>query len=203
MMVATLQAPLAALTAMLELTANPHIILPGMLALITAGLISRELFGKESVYLVLLKVRGHDYDDTPLTQALRRIGVASVMERRFETLPLSAGRESIVTALAGEPRWIVILEGRTPLALMPAADLANHLAEHPDTATFRLTDIPARRLEIKAIDFQATLDEAYGVLNASSKEALFVTRRTIPGIERIYGVLTRQDIEHSYSVPTP
>jgi H+/Cl- antiporter ClcA len=203
MMGATLQAPLAALTAMLELTANPHIILPGMLALITAGLISRELFGKESVYLVLLKARGRDYHDTPLTQTLRRIGVASVMERKVETLPRNAARESILSALAREPRWIVILEGKTPLALMPAADLANHLAEHPESESFRLTDIPASRLEIQAIDFQATLDEAYGMLKTSGKEALFVTRRTIPGIERIYGILTWRDIEHSYSVPTP
>ena len=203
MMGATLQAPLAALTAMLELTANPHIILPGMLALITAGLISRELFGKESVYLVLLKVRGRDYRDTPLTQALRRIGVASVMEKRFETVPLDADRESLMTALASEPRWIVILEGKTPLALMPAADLANHIAGHPETGAFQLTEIPAKRLEITAIDFQATLDEAYSVLKASNTEALFVTRRTVPGIERIYGVLTLREIEQSYSTPVP
>ncbi len=203
MMGATLQAPLAALTAMLELTANPHIILPGMLALITAGLISRELFGKESVYLVLLKVRGRDYRDTPLTQALRRIGVASVMEKRFETVPQDADRETIMTALANVPRWIVILDGKAPLSLMPAADLAIHIAEHPETGSFKLTEIPAKRLEITAIDFQATLDEAYGMLNASSAEALFVIRRTVPGIARIYGVLTRRDIEQSYSIPAP
>lgn len=203
MMGATLQAPLAALTAMLELTANPHIILPGMLALITAGLISRELFGKESVYLVLLKVRGKDYRGNPLTQALRRIGVASVMERKFQTLQRSVDKESIMAALATEPRWILILDNKTPLALMPAADLANHVAERPGGATFQLTEIPAQRREVTAIDFQATLEEACSVLDASSAEALFVTRCTVPGIDRIYGVLTRRDIEQSYSVPQP
>jgi CIC family chloride channel protein len=203
MMGATLQAPLAALTAMLELTANPHIILPGMLALITAGLISRELFGKESVYLVLLKVRGKDYRGNPLTQALRRIGVAGVMERNFQTLPQTATRESIMAALATEPRWVLILDGKSPLALMPAADLANHIAEHPENTSFLLTDIPARRREVTAIDFQATLEEAFSLLEASNTEALFVTRRTIPGIDRIYGVLTRRDIEQGYSVPQP
>ena len=76
----------AALTAILELTANPNIILPGMLALITAGLVSRELFGVDSVYLVMMRARGLDYRHNPLTQTLHRIGVASVMERRIETL---------------------------------------------------------------------------------------------------------------------
>ncbi len=45
MMGATLQAPLAALMAILELTANPNSILPGMMVIVTATLTSRVLFG--------------------------------------------------------------------------------------------------------------------------------------------------------------
>ena len=57
MMSATLQAPLAALIALLELTANPAILLPGMLAVVTADLVARMLLGKESVFMVLLLLR--------------------------------------------------------------------------------------------------------------------------------------------------
>ncbi len=60
-MAATLQAPLAALTAIIELTYNPNIILPGMLVVITASLIAKELFGKDSVFLVLTRARGLEY----------------------------------------------------------------------------------------------------------------------------------------------
>lgn len=203
MMGATLQAPLAALTAMLELTANPHIILPGMLALISGVLISRELFGKDSVYLVLLRLRDQDYLGTPLAQTLRRIGVASVMERSFETLPLVASRQRIMAALEGKPRWILILDATSPRALMPAADLANHVQDHPGEESFELNAIPARRREIIRIDFQATLEEAYTALNSSGMEALYVARRTIPGIDRIHGILTRDNIEQSYRIETP
>jgi len=45
MMAATLQAPLAALIYLLELTANQAIILPGMTAVITASLVTRVVFG--------------------------------------------------------------------------------------------------------------------------------------------------------------
>ena len=200
MMGATLQAPLAALAALLELTANPHIILPGMLAIIAAVLVSREVFGKESVYLVLMKARGLDYRDTPLTQALRRIGVASVMERRFESLPEIVDRGRVLEALASEPRWILIMGEQQPLAIMPAADLAREIQENPDKETCSLTDIPAERRDVTAIDFQATLQEALGVLNTNDAEVLYVTRHTIPGIRRIYGLLTREDIDQSYSV---
>jgi CIC family chloride channel protein len=197
---ATLQAPLAALTAMLELTANPHIILPGMLALIAAGLVSRELFGKDSVYLELMKTRGLDYQDTPLTQALRRMGVANVMEHRVETLVRYIDHEQAVTALSGEPRWILINEDGTPTSVMPAADLARHLKAGDSSKIIDLMEIPAARVDIHPIDFQATLQEALDSLNSHNAEALYVTRTTIPGISRIYGVLTRKEIDRSYSI---
>ncbi len=54
MMGASLRAPLAALTALLELTANPNIILPGMLAVASAELVSRSLRGERSVFDLLL-----------------------------------------------------------------------------------------------------------------------------------------------------
>jgi H+/Cl- antiporter ClcA len=57
MMGASLRAPLAALTALLELTANPNIILPGMLAVATAELTNRLVLGKESVFETLLKIQ--------------------------------------------------------------------------------------------------------------------------------------------------
>ncbi len=195
---ATLQAPLAALTAMLELTANPHIILPGMLALITAGLVSRELFGKESVYLVLLGAREIDYRDSPVAQTLRRIGVANIMERRLETLPRTVTRARIHEALAAEPRWILIREDKQPLYALPAADLARHLQGDTAREEIDLLEIPAARLEVKPVDFQSTLLEALDILKSGESQALYVTRNTIPGLSRIYGILTREDIDRSY-----
>lgn len=56
MMGATLRAPLAALTALLELTGNPNIILPGMLAVATAELTNRLALGKESVFEALMRI---------------------------------------------------------------------------------------------------------------------------------------------------
>lgn len=57
MMGATLRAPLAALTALLELTANPNIILPGMLAVASAELTNRLALGKDSVFDALIKIQ--------------------------------------------------------------------------------------------------------------------------------------------------
>lgn len=56
MMGATLRAPLSALTALLELTGNPNVILPGMLAVATAELTNRLATGKDSIFESLRKI---------------------------------------------------------------------------------------------------------------------------------------------------
>ncbi len=53
MMGATLQAPLAALSALLELTGRVELILPGTLSILGADLVSRILLGRESVFATL------------------------------------------------------------------------------------------------------------------------------------------------------
>jgi CIC family chloride channel protein len=60
MMGATLQAPLAALLAVLELTSNPYLVLPGILAIVTASLSARQLFGCESVFFVQAREQAFD-----------------------------------------------------------------------------------------------------------------------------------------------
>ena len=196
---ATLQAPLAALTAMLELTANPHIIMPGMLALIGAVLVSREVFGKESVFIVMMKARGLDYRDNPVRSMLQRVGVASVMERALETLPVLSDHESIRHALAQEPRWLLLTANQSPVALMPAADLARYMQGEDIADPVDLHEIPAARQDVASIDFEATLQEAAERLESSAAEALYVTRRTVPGITRIYGIVMRSDIDRYYT----
>jgi H+/Cl- antiporter ClcA len=58
MMGATLQAPLSALVAVLELTGNPHVILPGMLAILSATFATRHMFHCESIFTMQLEESG-------------------------------------------------------------------------------------------------------------------------------------------------
>jgi len=60
MMGATLQAPLAALLAVVELTGNPYLVLPGILAIVTASVSAKQLFGCESVFFVQAREMGFD-----------------------------------------------------------------------------------------------------------------------------------------------
>jgi len=57
MMGAVLRAPLAALVALIELTGNLNIILPGMIAVVSGEIAARSLIGDASAFTVMLKVK--------------------------------------------------------------------------------------------------------------------------------------------------
>lgn len=57
MMGATLQAPLAALLAIFELTLSPYAILPGLIAIVAASLTASELLKQPSIFISLMRSR--------------------------------------------------------------------------------------------------------------------------------------------------
>lgn len=109
MMGACLHAPLAALTAILELTGNPNTILPGMAAVMTAFLVARTVFRQRPLFIALLGNRGIDYHADPVDQALDRVGVAALMQTDLPQLDRLPGAEPMtLTAVCG--RWQVTVD---------------------------------------------------------------------------------------------
>lgn len=198
MMAATLQAPLAGLVAILELTGNPHIIFPGMLAVIAATLTSGVAHGHESMYLALLKGMGRDYRNDPIAQSLRRVGVGAVMNRSFVQMPRLGTRASIEEALKETPSWILLRQKEAEELLFRAVDVAHALQSEGLADEVDLLALPAERYVVKALDFQATVQEARELLQQSGAGAIYITRTTVPGIARVYGILTEAEIENSY-----
>ena len=79
MMSAVLQAPLAAMIALMELTRNPSIILPGMATIVIANISCSYVFKQDSVFVEVLRKQGLNYQANPITQALNHQGVTSLM----------------------------------------------------------------------------------------------------------------------------
>ncbi|MFA5529832.1 MAG: chloride channel protein [Thiohalomonadaceae bacterium] len=198
MMGATLQAPLAALMAMLELTANPHILLPGMLAVIAAGLTSSEGFRQGPLFVSLLRVRGLDTRDDPVHQRLRRRGVEAVVEHRWVRSPARLSRPAAEALLAAGPRWLVVQDA-TPPFVLATADLARALTEAPADEDLDLGAIPAAdRLAAVAVPRTASLLDALEAMNAAGADAAYLVRSDRQGKQRVSGVVPRQAIEAEY-----
>ncbi|WP_126456654.1 chloride channel protein [Sulfuriflexus mobilis] len=198
MMAAVLNAPLAALLALLELTGNPNIILPGMLAVITATLTHSELFGRQSVFIMLLRARGLDYRHNPFAQGLRRIGIASLADHSFVRHAQAITTEQARVLLTEPPRWVLVENEQGPVALLPGGDLAHALEVASEGQTLDLLAIPGQRLQLTGIHQQATLQEAMGRLDAEQAEALYIWRPSAPQILRIEGVVTREAINKAW-----
>jgi CIC family chloride channel protein len=207
MMGAVLQAPLAALMALMELTRNPNIILPGMLIITTSSLVTSEAFGKKSLFLTILKNQGLSYQNSPVIQALRRVSVGAIMDRSILRTERHLTVEEARKVLKSEPKWLVVEGSNGPTALLPAVDLARYLEdteklvaeeeiEPPESVD--LMDIPANRRDVAPVQYQATLEEALDQFDATNAEALYVQRHVAPMIQRVYGVVLKTDIESYY-----
>lgn len=195
---ATLHAPLAALLTLLELTGNPQIILPGMLAIVSATIASKELFDQDSVFTLMLRDAGLDNQANPLVQSLQRIGIAAVMNRSVVECADQLTREGALTLLERSPQWIIVRAG-DQRNLLRGADLARYLEASEDEEV-KLGEIPAQRLELAPVAVQATLYEARRRMQEAGVEALYVRRSIARTADRIFGVVLRQDLDSYYSI---
>lgn len=198
MMGASLQAPLAALTAVVELSHSPGVIMPGMLTIILAAMTCRQGFGKDSLFLTMLRANGLDYRANPIIEALRRSGVGSTMNTNFVRQQPVLKREKAEQLINASPDWIMVDKNGTPAYLMPGIAIATYLSQAKEVEEIDLLDIPADRLELAPVHLQATLQEALDILKSKGADALYVQRPIAPGINHIYGVLTRGRIESAY-----
>jgi CIC family chloride channel protein len=209
MMAAVLQAPLAALMAVLELTANPNVILPAMLIIVVATLVSSVVFRQNSVFLSTLDTLGLKYPPDPVTLHLQRAGVTSIMNRQLVRLSRTCTADEARAAVDEQPRWIAVESdpGRIECVLNPA-DLRVFLealhGEEPETAeeaengaaAIDLLEIPGSRLDIVNLDFRATVAQAQEALREPGTEAVCIRRRTAPMIDSVLGIVTQQDIDN-------
>ena len=214
MMGASLQAPLAALVAIMELTYNPNIILPGMLTIVVAQLTVSEVFNKPSLFISMLRSNGLDYDTNPVTQVLRGIGVASLFNKKTKRLgrEITVNKANTLIAEGESIDWIILQDKEgIPSALMPISELAkfiktNETNEEADLDhdgiiddTVDLYEIPANRLQLSPLSLQANLQQAHDKFEQGA-EALFIIfdEKYISAKTRVYGIITPAMVEAAY-----
>lgn len=212
---ASLQAPLAALTAIMELTYNPGIIMPGMLVIVIAQLTASVIFKKQSLFVSMLRNNGLDYDINPAMQVLRGIGAASVLDNKITRVsPLMTQKQakSIISDV-DNIHWILINNEAGELTtLMPTSELAKFLQtasqgnvelkeEMGDEDEFNLLEIPANRMQLSPLSLQASLQQAHEKFTQGA-EVLFVVFNEEKALTntRIYGIITKTMIDASYKI---
>ncbi|WP_133245568.1 chloride channel protein [Pelagibaculum spongiae] len=122
MMGAVLQAPLAALMAVLELTGNPGILTPGMLALVSASLIYGPLFRQKSLFVSLLNDKNIILPLNPMEQ--NNIRVIALADRRFANIHPMPEFDLLQVTLSPANQWLIVKNTNSdPLALYRREDI--------------------------------------------------------------------------------
>jgi len=196
MMGAVLDAPLAAMMAILELTYNPNVIFPSMLVVIVACLFTRWAFHSEGLFQTVLAVQGKKNRFAPTEQLLSRTGARSLLDKHIKMSNAHVTRAEAEQLLAHHPHWIVLMEQKI---LLYPSDLAHHLGQNNASTTATMLDllaIPARRLEMIELEPQTNLYQALLTMNHAQVDAAFIA---MPNKLEI-GILTRARIDNYYKL---
>lgn len=194
MMAAVLGAPLAALMALLELTGNPNIILPGMLAIVVASLTVSEIFNLPSIFRIQTNFT---MNNSPVKQLLRNTWVGQVMSQDFAVSPRNINLDSAQLVLNHQPTWILLEEDEQLLA---SSDLAWFITSdeliESESDDIDCLLLPGDRKMVKSISLMANLQDALDQMQGLNIEWLVVHRDK--QFNKVVGIVSRDMIEQYY-----
>lgn len=190
MMGATLNAPMAALTAVMELSGGTGAMLPGMLAVISANLVCRVVYKQSSSYQRALEAAGVTISRDPVRRTLERVGVVSAMDRDVFVIgefPKADALERLEQAQAArvvfrrdKSHWVA--ERAALIALLAAADPETWPELDLESCAARCRDVPA----------QASLREAWQRLQEHEAGAVCVVEPL--ALSSVLGIIDRETL---------
>jgi len=204
MMGAVLNAPLAALMTLLELTQNSAIIFPGMLAITIATITNSEIFKQRSAHQTVINYLQLSLPTDPNSLALQRTGVATLMQRN---VCLTESRPSLQQCqmLLAKPyqAYVVSEPDSSALRLIHRADLAPQLDRalgEGGAESLSLLELCSNSQAITPLHIQATLREALATMERAQTQAVYIAGY-ISGRYPDRGIVTRKDIERHHATP--
>lgn len=180
-MAATLNAPLAALLAVLELSNQLDIVLPAMIVISASCLSAGQLFNNRSVFVMQLNVQKLAYRKPPLENTLQRIGVLGMMRRDFKVVEASNEASLSLEELIKSHAYLIQHE-----VTNEGDDYYWNEVVDPDADEIRL-----RQHKLLPIGDRETLAEAYWALKESRSGGVYVHGKTQ---NDILGIITFEQI---------
>jgi len=184
LMTAVIHAPLAALSAVMELSYSPELILPTILVIVPAYVTSTQFLGNSSIFTQQLDYQKLPYTISSVMESLQKTGVLAVMDKNFKLL--KEGNEQLISTLDNEQDSAIVQfsvgkEGATEYSLV-------NYDKGKDSESKRLTFTP-----MQGVDFQATLAEVYRILELNRDGAVYIFSTTS---EQIVGIIKWKTLRH-------
>ena len=183
LLAAVVHAPLAALSAVMELSYSPELILPAILVIVPAYVTSTQFLGNRSIFIRQLDYQKLPYTISSVMAFLEKTGVLAVMDTEF-TLTKQNKEQLIAEFTHSEQRAVVhqsLIDNKTQYALVSYDN-------GQDDDAMRTTFTP-----MNAVRFQATLAEVYAILSTSRDGAVYIFSDSS---DDIIGIITWQTLSH-------
>jgi CIC family chloride channel protein len=184
LMTAVIHAPLAALSAVMELSYSPEMILPTILVIVPAYVTSTQFLGNSSIFTQQLDYQKLPYTISSVMESLQKTGVLAIMNKKITLL--NKDSEQLISTLNNESNNSVILY-TTDVEGSAKYSLVEYDSKKDDEA-MRLTFIP-----MQGVDFQTTLAEVYSLLEIKRDGAVYVFSTSA---EQIMGIITWETLRH-------
>ncbi len=178
MLTAVLHAPLAALSAVMELSYSPQIILPAMLVIVPAYVTSTQFFGNRSIFIRQLDYQNLPYAISSIREALEKTGVLAAMNTEYKLFH-DAPTKALSDFLEKNPTTIVIQKSKFEIDVQYKLVQYNVSLEHDATAL--------NYFEMEGISAQSTLHEVYEHLKNARSGAVYIYDQEL---NDIVGVVT-------------
>jgi len=181
-MAASLNAPLAALLAVVELSGQLELVVPAMLVITIASIVSRQFFNNSSIFTMQLDAQGLLYRKPPIEESLQNIGVLAVMKQPLLILNNASERTIIGELLTRNENQPVLNKVDTPIN-----SPTNYFWAQLDTSVDnqclnQLNETRSKQLilnKLLPLNHQATLAEAYLALVEQRSGAVYVYQKNM------------------------
>jgi H+/Cl- antiporter ClcA len=185
MLTSVLHAPLAALSAVMELSYAPEIVLPAILVIVPSYVVSNQVFNNRSIFIRQMEFQELNYKLTPITQSLQKTGVLALCQAPVNQFSQAQSLE-MIDYIKAHPTDIVIYEE------LGTEQPVWHLVE--PNIHLEIEDTPFTTIALPIFSYQNTLAEIYDELKAKRSGAVLIMCHEQ---KRIYGVVTWNAL-HAY-----
>jgi CIC family chloride channel protein len=195
-MAAVLNAPLAAILAVVELTHNVLVVFPAMLAIIAATLTTTLVFRQRSAHQTVLRYLQRDTSEDPISMMLHQTSVVQVMDKDLSSLPHLLEHADLPELKLS--RWCLLHRESEPLYLISGEELQPVLSNWKTEQACDVTEQNLRRWSFAPLTQRATLREVLDTMRIQTVEAIVISDSLTLSEKAIRGVITRDTIAHYY-----
>lgn len=181
-----LHAPMAALSAAMELAASPQAVLPSMIVIVSAYVTSKQMCSNKSLFIQQLDYQGLPYTTSPVRDMLQQTGVMAMMKTDIKVFKF-ASDDALYVYLQAHSEQIIINQQAKRLSSCQIVELNVSLQDNESALTMQDTQV---------LSEQHTLADVYDALQTRRRGAVIISSQDSQSIS---GVIT-WNMVHNYMI---